>query len=353
VTIGSLPGVPGAITGNIAPCANTNENYSIAPVSGATSYIWTVPAGAVIQSGQSTTAISVLWGSTSGNVTVAATNNCGNSAPGQLAVTLSPTPSTPGSITGPTLVCSGTTVNFSVPLVAGVTNNWTVPSDATITAGQGTNTITVLWGIQAGFVSVTAHIGACTSSSTSLGVNVETIPYPAQAISGPDTVCQGLSGYQYSIPLITNASTYTWTLPAGAVIDQGQGTNAISVTFTGSAVSGNIKVAGNNLCGTGVESSAFVFVTICTGISRNDFHSRIEIYPNPVHGILTVAIHGSEKQLLLNITDLRGYSLYNETLTDITTDYVKKIDVSKFAKGVYMIKLSNDSGVVTEKFVVD
>ena len=97
-------------------------------------------------------------------------------------------------ISGPSTVCTGTQVNFSIPAVTGVTNTWTVPPDATITAGQGTDAITVQWGVAAGFVSVNAQIGTCISSQATLGVNVETLPGTAQAISGHDTVCQGFFG---------------------------------------------------------------------------------------------------------------------------------------------------------------
>ncbi|NNC95803.1 MAG: hypothetical protein HKN92_09600 [Chitinophagales bacterium] len=63
---------PGTITAsNEEICAgDTAETYSISPVSGATSYTWTVPAGATIVSGQGTISISVDWGSNGGDVCV-------------------------------------------------------------------------------------------------------------------------------------------------------------------------------------------------------------------------------------------------------------------------------------------
>jgi hypothetical protein len=353
VTIMPIPAVPGAISGNTSPCMGATVTYSIASVAGATSYNWTVPSGASILSGQNTISISVLWGLSSGNVAVTAGNNCGNSPASQLPVTLSPVPSTPDPISGPSVVCTGSSVNFSVPAIAGVINTWTVPADATITAGQGTNAITVQWGVNAGFVSVIAQMGACTSSAGMLAVNVEYLPTPAQVITGPDTVCQGLGGYQYSIPLISNASTYTWTLPSGAVISQGLGTNSINVDFNGSAISGDMKVAGNNMCGTGPESSTYVNVMVCTGINEDQLQSRITMYPNPVHGILTLSIKGTEKQLRVQITDVSGHSLYNGLLDNLTADCTRRIDVSRFAKGMYLIKITNNSRVFTGKFEVN
>jgi hypothetical protein len=353
VTIGTLPAAPGVISGNVAPCTNTAADYSIAPVAGATTYTWAVPSGSQILSGQTTTMISVLWGNTAGNVSVTAGNSCGNSTPALLAVAPAPVPATPEPISGPTVVCTGATAGFSVPPATGVTFTWTVPSDATITAGQGTDAITVQWGTTAGFVSVIAQTGACTSLPGSLGVNAETVAGAAQTIAGSDTVCQGEGGFQYSIPLISNASSYTWSIPAGAVITGGQGTNAILVDFGNTAVSGTMTVAGSNMCGTGQPSSKEIIVQVCTGTDDEKLRSGIVIYPNPVHGMLNVAITGAEKQLEIRITDLNGRNLYEEKFDNLPGNATRQVDVSSFAKGVYLVRLTGSSRVFTSKFTVD
>jgi hypothetical protein len=225
--------------------------------------------------------------------------------------------------------------------------------DATIVNGQGTDTITVLWGVTSGSVSVTAQNSCGISTPTTLYVVAETIPGAAQAISGPDTVCQGEAGYQYSIPAIPNASTYTWTLPPGASISQGQGTNIVQVGFSGTALSGNITAAGNNMCGTGTESSMYIDVIVCTGIDANPLQSQIMIYPNPTHGLLTLSINGTEKQLRVRITDLSGRCLYDESLNNLPAAYIRQIDVSSFSKGLYIIELTSDSRVFVRKFAVN
>ena len=62
------------------------------------------------------------------------------------------------------------------------------------------------------------------------------------AINGPDVAYQGQNGIAYSIPAIAHATGYAWTLPAGARIASGEGTNSILVDFSLSAVSGDISV---------------------------------------------------------------------------------------------------------------
>lgn len=79
----------GAISGPAAvSLGQTGVEYSIAAVSGATQYTWTVPSDATISSGQGTASIIVDWGSTSGDVTVTPGNACFSGAPSSLAVTV-------------------------------------------------------------------------------------------------------------------------------------------------------------------------------------------------------------------------------------------------------------------------
>jgi hypothetical protein len=354
VTVSALPTTPGTITGNTTVCEGGTATYTIAAVPGATSYNWTVPTGSMIQSGQGSVSITVIWGMNSGNVSVASVNSCGNSPASNLAVTVSPLPATPGPINGPNAVCNNTTHDYSVTAVTGLTYNWTVPMDATITSGQGTATVTVQWGLTPGVVSVTAQntCGASQQPST-LSVAIETIPAPAQTMVGPDTVCQGDGGYQYSIPAISNASSYVWTLPMGASISQGSGTSAVTVNFSSTAVSGQITAAGNNFCGTGTASSLDVTVVVCTGLDNNSLQSSIEIFPNPTHGMLNLSIKGSEKKLQVQILDLTGKSLQKETLENLTSSCTRQIDVNGLAAGIYVIRISSETRLFTQRFTVN
>ena len=76
-----IPSIAGLISGSSSVCANaSNIFYSIAPVSNAASYNWTVPSGASVISGQGTYSINTSFGTSGGNVCVTATNGCGTSS---------------------------------------------------------------------------------------------------------------------------------------------------------------------------------------------------------------------------------------------------------------------------------
>ena len=70
-------------------------------------------------------------------------------------------------------------------------------------------------------------------------------------------------------------------------------------------------------------------------IKKNNF-SKIIIYPNPAKKSITIDL-GENNSLLnasLEITDLLGKSIYNQTITKIITT----INIKKLPKGIYLLK---------------
>ena len=222
----SAPATPGPIAGPNDVCANSTVTYSIATVTGASIYNWVVPAGAVINTGQGSTTISVTWSVAGGNVTVNAGNCFGTSAVQTLTVTLSTAaPTAPGSITGSSSVCSGGSSGYSIAAVAGAASyNWTVPSGSTITSGQGSVSINVNFGNNSGNISVTATNGCGASAASTLAVTVSPPPTftglaanycvsspPATLTGSPSGGTfsgPGISGSTFS-PAIAGAGTHT------------------------------------------------------------------------------------------------------------------------------------------------
>jgi hypothetical protein len=252
-----MPGAPGTITGPTTVCGNsTGKVYSVVPIVNATGYTWTVPTGAVITAGTNTNSITVTFGNTSGNVSVFGTNTCGSGTVSSLAVTVNAAPVP--TITGYTTMCVNVgPLNYMTE--PGMSNYiWTVSPGNTITGGQGTSVVQVSWtvpGAQWVTVNYTSANGCSAGTPTQLNIAVLPLPGP---ITGTAAVCGGANGISYSTGTITNAVSYVWSLPAGATIATGAGTNSITVSFDPLASSGNITVYGNNPCGNGTSSPPFV-----------------------------------------------------------------------------------------------
>jgi len=111
VTCG-VPAQPGTISGNSAVCQGSTNTYSINPVSGATSYIWTLPSG---WSGNSSiTSINATAGTNSGLIKVKAVNSCGSGPEQTKNVTVNTSLPVSVSISATANpVCVGTSVTFS------------------------------------------------------------------------------------------------------------------------------------------------------------------------------------------------------------------------------------------------
>jgi len=240
VTVISNPPQPGAITGNTTVCANSSHTYSIAPVSGATSYTWTLPNGWTGSS--NSTSITTTVGTVGGTISVVAHDTCGNSPARTLAVIVSSL-SQPGVISGNSSPCNGTSQIYSILPVSGATSYlWTLPSSWT--GSSTSNSISVIVGNTGGIISVTA-IDSCGSSPVrNLNVTVDSIPPQPGIITGTNTVCQ-TSSQTYSITPVPGATSYTWTIPTGWT-----GTSTTnSINIIAGNNSGVITVVANNICG--------------------------------------------------------------------------------------------------------
>lgn len=172
-------------------------------------------------------------------------------------------PATAGSVTGSTNPCQNATgVSYIISPVAGSTSyTWTVPSGATITAGQNTTGIVVTFGTTDGNVAVTASNSCGTSVSPNLAITLQTTtPAQPSTITGTTPVCQNQTSVAYSVTNVAGV-TYTWTYSgSGFTVASGQGTNAITANFSGSATTGTLTVTPSSGCGNGTAQTFAVTV---------------------------------------------------------------------------------------------
>ncbi len=164
-----------------------------------------------------------------------------------------------GEITGNNLICNTSgTQTYSTPTVDGASFTWTLPYGWT--GSSTSNSITVNPnGNAGGNITVTPSQSCGNITTRSLSVTtVNSIPSTPGSITGESTICSNSANLTYSVTPIQNASSYTWTYPAGWTIVSGLNTNAI--TFNANNSSGNITVKSNNLCGSSSTSSSSISV---------------------------------------------------------------------------------------------
>jgi RHS repeat-associated protein len=270
VSIPALPSAATAISGSANACPGyAGVAYSVPPITNATGYVWTLPPGASIASGSNTRSITVNFSASaaSGNISVYGTNCSGNGPSSSLAITISQYPGTPGAIGGTTSICEGSSATYTVPAIANATSYSWVPSGGPVSmTGSGTNSVTVSFenNYPTPGISLTvrgANVCGLGPASAPHNITVYKKPGNASAITGSPSVCPGQNGVAYSIPPITNASNYLWTMPAGTTIASGANTNSITVNYSSSFTGGTISVVGlNGPCGGGLSSSLAVSI---------------------------------------------------------------------------------------------
>ncbi|TPE45464.1 ice-binding family protein [Pontibacter mangrovi] len=316
-----VPQQLGPIAGGKYGCVGNTANYSIEEVAGANSYFWEVPkdGGWEILSGQGSSAIEVLVGSTSGNITVVAVNGCGNGAISTLdVVPQTAPPAAPAPITGPTEVCEGSAgYVYKVDPIVGVNYyDWNVPEGWAITDGLGTASITVTAGSVAGVVTVTGQNDCGTGTDATLDVTVVPSPpdQPGQ-ITGPPSVCVGEQGLEFSIEPVAFASSYEWSVGKDNdwEIVSGQGTTKIVVNAGSEPTVISVKAI--NACGVTGETQLTTIMT-----------SEAPAMPGPITGetvpcagdIYTFSIDAVETAYKYNWYFPENWSVVEDNGTSVT-----------------------------------
>ena len=347
--VGSVPAVSTSIAGLLSVCGLSTITYTATGIPGASSYSWTLPAGfsQLTASGNSITLLNS--GFTVGSISVRGVNGCGIGAVKSLALTSAT--ATPGLITGPTVTCGVSSAAYSVAPVSGaISYSWTLPLGATVSFGQGTNSIVATFtNPMVGNVSVSAFNGCTYSALRSLAVNKT--PAATTAITGSLIVCP-LSSYTYSVSPVAGATSYLWVLPSGVTFATGQGTSTITVVISSpSFVSGQLRVYAQNACG----NSAYKAITLsaCAAPNSLDDKTSFSIYPNPAYTTFTLMVDDeqvSSSNLKCEVYDVLGNCVINTTLNNTTST----INIETLNKGLYFVRLIDAEGrvVYTEKLVV-
>lgn len=125
----------------------------------------------------------------------------------------------PGAITGPSTMCTSTTITLANSTGGGTWTS-TTPAVATISAGG------VVSGLTAGTTTISYNTG-CGAPA----IRVVTVTATAAAITGPSSVCQG-----FNITLADATPGGTWTSSATGIATVGASTGVVNGVTAGTAI---------------------------------------------------------------------------------------------------------------------
>ena len=351
VTVNPLPVV--TISGPATVCAATGGHvYTTA--AGMSNYAWSVGPGGTITSGGTSAdnSVTVTWNSAgSGTVSVNYTNanGCSAAAAAVYNVTVRPVPVV--GLNGPATVCVNSAGSVYTTETGYTNYVWAVSPGGTITSGgtSASPTATVTWntrGAQWISVNYSNGTGGCSAGTPKIfAVNVTAVPDAAGAITGTATVTPGSAQVTYSVVAIPGADSYQWSVPAGATITAGAGTNSVTASFGTTSVNGNISVSGTNSCGNGVASSAPVSVFPVEG--------RIEIYPVPNDGFFTASIGWPTDELFtIRIYNDSGRLIYEKHDIRVNGTTRQDINIQGAPSGMYVVKFISGTTQIMKKMII-
>jgi hypothetical protein len=257
--------------------------------------------------------------SATGNYSCVVTNTCGSTTSNLISVTVNSVP--PASITagGATTFCSPGSVTMSANAGSGLSYQWRLNS---VNISGATSATYVASATGSYSCVVTNSCGSTTSNTITVTVNF--IPATPGNITGQTTgVCS--STRTYSIAAVVNATSYTWTAPAGGTISSGQGTTSVNITFTNSFSSGAVSVIASSACGNSGSSSVTV--------------AGVPAQPGNISGLISVC--HNQNNVIYNITAVTGATSYTWTVPPGTQ--------IKTGQGTIQIKVrfGNSAGNIT------
>jgi hypothetical protein len=375
----ALPAKPGAITttlANVCSIAGTNATatYSVAPVAGAfaNGYTWTVPTGGTIVSGQGTTSIAVSYAGnfTAGNVSVTSSNGVGTSLATTLAVARTAAVVAPAALVGQvTGLCAGTAYNYSFAAGANAqTYTITGPVGSVVTsADNASNTSNIITTSNLAFtvvypttaivnISIVASNPCGSSAAKTYAVSKAALTL-APTITGA-TLVDTCTTYTYTASAV-GAVSYTWTVPANAVITSGQGTNTLVVTFPGTLPTGAaVTAAATNACGLlGAIKSVTLRRTTCP-IAREQVVLEevtkapfsVKAYPNPYTETFNLSLTtSSEDKVSVVVYDMTGRLMERRDVRP--SDMVEQQIGDRYPSGVYNVVVTQGEEVETLRVI--
>jgi hypothetical protein len=166
-------------------------------------------------------------------------------------------------------------------------------------------------------------------------------PASPGVISGSGAVCLN-SVETYSVIGSTGATQYVWTSPAGSQILTGQNSASIQVLYFANT-GGNVSVYASNTCGSSTASNLAVSV-VCR-LAQMSQGSLIDasLYPNPTIGTTTLKFETvTAGDYKVSVVDMTGQVMQTKNVTAVEGVNLHELDLSTYAKGLYMVRLERD-----------
>ncbi|HNP98058.1 MAG TPA: proprotein convertase P-domain-containing protein [Bacteroidia bacterium] len=351
LSVAAAPAIPGAINGSSTICPGSASVYSITPVTGAVSYLWSVTGSGISVVGAGTSAtVSTTSGFTTGSVCVIAVSACGSpqgNSPQRCKTLGTGKLPTPGNITGdPTTGVCGQTYQYTIPSMVGATSgySWSLPSGVIALNPPTSNTITLQF--PSNFVSgqlCVSGVNGC-GNGFSRCINLFGNPGTPASISGNNDVCAGATEV-YTWPSVPGATSYQVIVPVGATVLTGTPTVSTMAVILWGTTGGSIGVKANNGCGNSGTRTLPVSMScrLAQTIAASNTVLDTKVYPNPAHGQFSVQFNSDvQSEYKVKVMDQTGRTVREVVVHASVGNNVQQLNVEDLAAGLYLVVLESD-----------
>lgn len=153
----------------------------------------------------------------------------------------------------------------------------------------------------------------------------------------------GLNGYFIHTAGVPNIQSNLCRINANGVFDTSFRSSNITITSLVGHKVYVVKTQNNNSVLIGGNK---LFKIVNTLLSTNDFtKSIISLYPNPVKDILNITLSENTSIENYEIYDLLGKKVMSKNTTQNT------VNISGLSKGIYLLKVLTNEGIITNKFI--
>ncbi|MCO5256895.1 MAG: cohesin domain-containing protein [Lentimicrobium sp.] len=358
VSENALPAGAGPVTGPVSVCAGeTAVSYSIPEIEFATGYVWSVPDGSVIISGQNTNYIMVEFGSVpvSGDISVYGTNQFGSGNASSLYVTSNLPPQSAGPISGQQEVCRGQNpVSYSVQTISGTDSyNWSLPYGTTIVSGMNTNSIEVVFGPASisGLIMVSgSNICGNGPISEPLPVTLFSPPQLLEQPASPPVVYAGQGNAIFNLSAAGDGLTYHWQELNDEWTDLNENslytgvfTNSLRIVNPPVSLNGkHYRCIVNGVCLPEAisDGNAMLTVLLPVGINENYPVLNLQVFPNPFNQYFDLKLFfNRQADITIKITDISGRLISSTSATsDNIAHQTIRVNTIDLIPGFYLIK---------------
>ena len=257
--------------------------------------------------------------------------------------------------------CGTGTVTVSANPATGLTVDWysAATNGTLLLSGSTSYTSPSITSTKSYYATARNATTTCISSTrATVTATVKSVLAAPSSLTGTTAICSIVGtaiSSRYTATAVTGATSYTWTIPSGAVIDSGSNGVRIKVRFVTAGTNDSIYVQANNGC-LGAKRVLKLTTTGCATTPLTKFAApqtesdllSVNVFPNPSNSDFKLQVTGVGKELIkLTVMDIQGRVI--KTLSATSSSITSFGDDLK--SGIYLIEIRQGKSVKTVRVV--